>query len=226
MRHLVIGLSVLFCVVASRPASASPIVNLDFSPVSLRATGSIDTSVQRAETFKSNVSGYLSWIDLLLLGGDRGDLMVDVSTVGAFGQPDSSGLLAEMILPASWLPSSQPGWFTVDFASLNLALTLGQTYAVVLRTESPTASFNWYGDYIPFPYASSWSRATCCGWSGYSELAFGLRTAVDAQPYVPPARVSEPPADVLLLSAALVAFVATASRRRAVLAVPRDRREV
>jgi hypothetical protein len=211
-RCAVVGALLLF--VGQDPLEASPIADSTFWPTTLQAIATVDDSVSWAETFKVGTSGYLSEVQLLLLGDPRGDLLIQILGPNPFGFPDSNQVLGSILLAGAQLPQNQPSWVSLDFASLNIHLAAGQTAAVALSTSATAASFNWYGDHTSYAGSSSWSKPNCCSWSGDSGTTLGFATSIDTNPYSAPVPVPEPTTLSLVAVSAVVTGVRRARLRR------------
>ena len=151
------GLSETEALTASAPESSGPDrVLIGPAQQSLAASATEETAV--ILTFAH--TGYLTRADLLLqAGATAGTVVLEVRPV--VGQvPDATRLLASTALDGTTLPPA-PGLVSVDLSPLNLAVTAGSTYALVLRSGTGTAG--WWGtnsDWAPFAHAARRNRSS------------------------------------------------------------------
>lgn len=102
------------------------------------------------QSFVADATGMVGSVSFVAsaLGPASADLRVSLTTF-AQGQPGSvlgSVLVGSGTFDSGFLPSYE---FThsIDFSGAGIALTAGQSYALVFSTDTPDANYRMYGDY-------------------------------------------------------------------------------
>jgi hypothetical protein len=172
------------------------------------------TGLQLGQTFQAGISGTMTGLNLLLgrygssLDAMTNDVVVTIRSVGAGGAPDATLLTATVA--ASALPFNPPvnqvTWVPVGLGS-GLAVTAGESLAIVVSSAEPLTSLRAYGwpsagtagDYAA---GDAWSHFDGGSWSalGYDR---GFQTFVTPIPEPGGVRLS-----------AVVAFIGMAARKR------------
>ncbi len=115
-------------------------------------TGLTASTVWRAQTFTTGISGQLSRIDLdiYLRQFASGSILLDLLSTNA-GVPTST-VLAATSLPSSSVPPhiSQHGFVSFDLTAMNIHVTEGEVLAIALRSSNDQLIGGWVGGHTNY----------------------------------------------------------------------------
>lgn len=173
----------------------------------------------QAQTFTVGVNGTLDHIDVLLGAADpsSGSFTFELRSTNGAGAPDYTGLALATATANYDLTSSTETYTTLDFSSAGIAVSAGDSFAIVGLTGSgvglsgPHAA-NWLGsDTDPYSggayYASFFADPGTMLIDGTAGYDLNFRTYVDTS-------VVPVPATVWLFGSGLIGMIGVAKRKR------------
>jgi hypothetical protein len=123
----------------------------DFTPSSITFFAGVSSGspTEQAMTFPVGRTGLLTRIDFMLIaGGDTADDDVEFElrpTIAGVPDPSDASVLVAGVLSSSDWPSGAPGLVALDVSSAALTVSVGEVYALVLRSVHPTSGGSWAG---------------------------------------------------------------------------------
>jgi len=191
-------------------AAAAALLAGVLAPTGASAAGTVDQSQTtfsqcdapvwsfqtEAQTITAGISGVLNQVDVAVARANTttAPLIVEIRpTVGGMPSPT---ILASALVPAQNVPANDAIAFVSVPLNPGVAITAGQTYAIVLRSAEAASPYIWgCGISNPYPRGNPFvSLDQGVTWIPFSDLDFAFRTYVSngPQPITCPTSIAQP----------------------------------
>ncbi len=195
MRAARTTISIIVLSAIAAPTFSAPILDQRYEPMHTNVSAVVGINeganpyhISWAQVFTVGIAGQLTSVEALLWAKTENPepLTIDIRTApgGVPTEADAgANVLASITVPVGDFQMPGTFWHSFDFSAFNLHVAVGDTLAIVLRSEAPTVNqgFEWAGtNGDQFADGSAWPRTT--GGFSTNGLDMSFRTFVDTVP--------------------------------------------